>query len=149
MKPVVKGLLIGCGVLVVLCIIGLVGVVWVVNANKDKLLAQGKAVEAEGMQFGKDVAEPKCVDEGLSRYVKDSSFTGTIKSSIWLDGCLKSSAFTEGFCDGVPSDDELTASVTWRLEQCRKRGFVGGQCGNVLTPVQKYCHSQVRAKKKP
>src|SRR5712691_7156843 len=145
MKPVVKGLLIGCGVLIVLGIIGIVGVVWIVNANKDKLLAQGKAIEAEGMQFGKDVAEPKCVDEGLSRYMKDSSLTGTITSSIWLDGCLESSAFTDGFCDGVPSDDEITRSVVWRNKQCSKRGFVGGGCGNVLAPVQKYCHSQVRA----
>ena len=147
MKPAVKGVLIGCGVLIVIGIIGVVGLVWVVNANKDRLIAQGKAVESEGMQFGKDVAEPKCVDEALSRHMKDSGLTGTIRSSIWLDGCLKSSAFTDGFCDGVPSDDEITGSVVWRNEQCRKRGF-GGQCGNVLAPVQKYCYSAVRARKK-
>jgi hypothetical protein len=148
MKPVVKGLLIGCGVLIAIGIIGVVGLVWFVNANKDKLIAQGKEVESEGMQFGKNVAEPKCVDEALSRSMKDSGITGTIRSSIWLDGCLASSAFTDGFCDSVPSDDEITRSVIWRNEQCRNRGFAGGQCGNVLAPVQKYCHSSVRARKK-
>jgi hypothetical protein len=148
MKPVVKGLLIGCGVLVVIGTIGVGGLVWFLNANKDKLIAQGKAVESEGTKFGKDVTEPKCVDEALSRYMKDSGITGTIQSSIWLDGCLTSSAFTDGFCDGVPSDDEITRTVVWRNEQCQKHG-IGGQCGNVLAAVQKYCYSPVRARKKP
>jgi hypothetical protein len=144
----VKGVLIGCAVLFVVGVACIAGVVWWVNANKDQLLAQGKAIESGGATFGKDVAEPRCVDEALSRYLKDSGLTGTIRSSLWLDGCLKTSAFTEGFCDGVPRDNEITRSAIWRNEQCRKRGFAGGQCANVLAPVQRYCYSDVRAKKK-
>ena len=145
----IRGLLIGCAVLVVIAIaIGAAGLWWV-HGHKDQLLAQGKAIVTEGETFGKGVPEPRCVDEALSRYRKDSGFTGTIRSSIWLDSCLKTSAFTDGFCDGVPADNEITRSAFWRNEQCSKRGFTGGQCGNVLAPVQKYCYSDVRAKKKP
>ena len=118
------------------------------NANKDPLLAQGQTVQTDCSNFGKDVAERRCVDEALSRYLKDLGLTGTIRSSLWLDGCLKTSAFTVGFCDGVPADDEITRSALWRNEQCSKRGFAGGQCANLLAPVQKYCYSGARAKKK-
>lgn len=149
MQPVVKWLLIGCGVLLVICVIGIAAVALWLNANKDQLMARGRAAEAEGTQFGKDVPEPRCVDEALSLYSKERSLPGTIRSSIWLRGCLKSSAFTDGFCDGVPSDDEILRSIAWRTEQCRKRGFVGGQCGNVLAGMQKYCHGDARRKKKP
>ena len=148
MQPVAKGILIGCAVIVVLGVIAIACGVWWVNANKDRLLAQGKTAETEGSTFGKDVAEPRCVDEALSRYMKDSGLTGTIRSSIWLDGCLKTSAFTDGFCDGVPADDEIAKSALWRNAECSKRGFTGSQCGNMLAPVQKYCYSEVRAKKK-
>jgi hypothetical protein len=148
MKPVVKGLLIGCAALLVVGVVAIACVVWWVNANKDRLIAQGKTVQAEGSNFGKDVAEPRCVDEALARHLKDSGLTGTIRSSLWLDACLKTSAFSEGFCDGVPADDEITRSAVWRNEQCSKRGFAGGQCGSVLAPVQKYCYGDVRAKKK-
>jgi hypothetical protein len=148
MSPVVKWLLIGCGALLVICVIGIAAVALWVNAHKAELIAKGKAAESEGMQFGKGVPEPRCVDEALSRYSKDMSLPGTIRSSIWLDGCLKSSTFTDGFCDGVPSDDEILRSVSWRTEECRKRGFVGGQCGNVLAAMQKYCHGDARKKKK-
>ena len=65
-----------------------------------------------------------------------------------MDGCLKTSAFTDGFCDGVPADDEIAKSALWRNAECSKRGFTGSQCGNMLAPVQKYCYSEVRAKKK-
>lgn len=147
MKPVVKGLLIGCAILAVLGVAAGAGVAWWIRANKDRLLAQGKSIQTEGETFGKGVAEPRCVDEALARYSKDSGLTGTIRSSLWLDGCLTTSAFTDGFCDGVPADDEITRSAFWRNEQCSKRGFAGAQCANVLAPVQKYCSSEVRAKK--
>lgn len=94
-----------------------VGAIWWLRANKDQLLAPGKSIQTEGETFGKGVAEPRCVDEALARSIKDSGLTGTIRSTFW------------------------------RNEQCSKRGFSAGHCGNVLAPVQKYCYSDVRAKK--
>ena len=148
MKPVVKGLLIGCAILAVLGVAAGAGIVWWISTNKDQLLARGKSLQTEGETYGKGVGEPRCVDEALARSIKDSGLTGTIRSSLWLDGCLRTSAFSDGFCDGVPSDDEITRSAFWRNEQCSKRGFAGGQCANVLAPVQKYCYSETRKKKK-
>jgi hypothetical protein len=62
---------------------------------------------------------------------------------------LESSAFDSGFCEGVPSTDELMRTVTWRVEQCRSRGFAGdSNCPNLFTEVQRYCYGPARAKKK-
>lgn len=57
-----------------------------------------------------------------------------VLSRIWLDACLKTSTFTDGFCNGVPSPDEMLRSASWR--------------NDVLAPVQNDCYSDVRAKKK-
>jgi hypothetical protein len=148
-NSVVKGLLIGCAVLAVIGIaIGVAGFWWI-RGHRDELLASGKTIQNDAMAFGKTVAEPRCVDEALARYLKDSGIVGSIRSSLWLDGCLKTSALTDGFCDGVPAMDEITRTAFWRNEQCSKRGLSGGQCTNVLAPWQNYCYSDIRSKKKP
>ena len=149
MKPVVKGVIIGCSVLLVISVAAVTAVFWLVSSKKDKLMAQAQAIRSEGNEFGKGVSEPKCVDEGVSRYGNNRGVVGVIRSSVWMGGCLESSAFDSGFCAGVPSDDEIARTVTWRVEQCRGRGFAGDpNCQNIFAEVQRYCYGAVRAKKK-
>jgi hypothetical protein len=149
MKPVVKGLLIGCSILLAALLI-LAGVlIWFAASKKDELIASGNKIRAEGTAFGKNVAEPRCVDEALERYRKDKGMVSGIQNAIFLGGCLEASAFDPDFCAGVPSEDEFTRTITWRVEQCRNRGFAGDStCPNIFSEVQRYCHGPARAKKK-
>lgn len=149
MKPVVKGVIIGCSVVLFISIIVVTALVWFVGSKKDELMAQGTAIRAEGNGFGKGVSEPKCVDEAVARYGNNRGVVGVIRNSVWLGGCLEISAFDAGFCAGVPSGDEFARTVTWRVEQCRNRGFAGdSNCPNLFAEVQRYCDGAARAKKK-
>lgn len=48
MKPVVKGVIIGCSVLLVIGVVGVTAVIWLVSSKKDELMAQAKAAQTEG-----------------------------------------------------------------------------------------------------
>jgi hypothetical protein len=73
---------------------------------------------------------------------------GSIKTTVWLGGCLETSPLSDGFCADVPSEVEFTRTATWRAEQCRQHGFAGDStCPAIFSEVQRYCHSPARARK--
>ena len=143
MRPVVKGLLIGCAAIVLIAgVLIAIGVRYVAK-NKDKLMAQAGQVRADAQEFGRNATDSQCVAEGLSKYRVDASFTGQLKTRIWLDGCLEVSRPTPDFCSGVPLKSEFMKTVSWRLEECGKLGFPNdSQCGNLLTAVQDHCEKK-------
>jgi hypothetical protein len=102
MKPLAKGLLAGCVVLIVLAGIGvLLGVRWV-NANKGRLRAQAEQVRTEGQQFGRTATTSACVAKAMENYRTDTSLLGEARSRIWLGACLDSSTPEDAFCAGIP-----------------------------------------------
>jgi hypothetical protein len=143
MKPLVKGLLAGCVVLIVIAGIAVIAAVRWVRANKDGLRAQADAVRAEGRESGRSVDAPACVARAMERYRGDTSLIGEARARIWLTGCLESSRPDAAFCTQVPRDSEILRTVTWRLNECSRLGFEGDKgCTRVLQEVQRACEAR-------
>jgi hypothetical protein len=140
MKPLAKGLLIGCGTVVLLVAAAAVGLVWFVNENKGEWMAQGRAVRDEGARAGAQLGGAACVDRTFARYASKRGIGAAIDARVWLDGCLAASPTGGDACPGVPSTGEISRSITWRLAECERRGLGGdSSCSSVLQGVQTFC----------
>jgi len=150
MKPVVKGLLIGCSVLLVLAIVLVVAVGFFVKSKSSDLIARGKEMRTEGETFGRGVSESMCVSEAMRRYSADRGMISGVKQRLWLAGCLETSTFEPSFCASIPPQSELMRSAEWRVKQCATFGMSGDStCPNVLAEVPTYCGGAGRQKKTP
>lgn len=148
MKPVVKGFLIGCPILLILAVVAVVVVIRFLDRTTKEYVAKGQDVRAEGKQFGQNVSEPKCVEEAMSRYRRKTGIVGGIEQGVWLGGCLDESAFDSAFCEGVPRQEDLVRSATWRVERCAAFGLPGDStCPTLLGQMQTYCESEERKEK--
>ena len=140
--------------LIVAACLGLVGALvagagWYVYSKKDQWLAEGQAIHEEGLRAGASVAESECVRDSMARYRKDPSVLGAIASRVWLAGCLETSRPESDFCTGVPNEDAILDSATWRVGICSRYGIEGDStCPNVPAEVQGYCHGAARAQKR-
>ncbi len=143
-----KGLLIGCCVLIVVGVAVIAGIFFYIRSHKDAIVAEVKELHSDGLRFGKDVAEPRCVDEAMSRYRSNAGMFGSVRTSLWLGGCLDTSALDSGFCADVPPENEMIRTGQWRAARCSAHGFAGdASCPNIFSTVQKYCGSPGRARK--
>lgn len=95
--------------------------------------------QAEGAEFGRGTDEYGCVQEAIARSKKDQSVTGTALSRFFLDGCLKTSQATPGFCNEVPKWDDRFNSKTWALAVCEDFGRSDNYCAKVLEHIPPYC----------
>ena len=142
MPRVLKVVLVITGVLVVIGIL-LIGVGWYLwSRYGEDLVERGKAIRIEGQEFGSTTDESGCVEVALNDYSKKAGFSGAVAASLLLNGCLENASPTEGFCDGVPSEDEIGASARWRVERCTEAGFSDQSCPNLFSAVQKHCYSK-------
>jgi hypothetical protein len=133
-------------VLVLLGIVAAAAMYWWKN-NGTQLVAQEKASETQGKAEGALLTEKDCLDQGIVRHRKDSSLGAVMANSTRLLACLEASRQSPGFCDRVPDAGSFTASIQWRLEECKRRGLQDPNCGNLLGMVQVYCGSTVRKAK--
>lgn len=148
MTPAVKGLLIGCVVLVLLGVIVLVAVGWYVKQKAPEVLANAQAAQSEGSLFGNDVSESQCVSNALERYRANPGLAAAMTQSLWLDGCLETSQVEQNFCDGVPAESEIIKSATWRVATCEESGILqDATCPNLAGRVQSYCAGDARRTK--
>lgn len=107
--------------------------------NGEGLRAQGKSIEAEARTFAQTTDQAGCVNEALTRST-GAGILGQVRSAIFLSGCLPAARPSENFCQGVPPDDSIMATVAWRLQTCEKLGHQSNQaCGNLLGAVQRHC----------
>lgn len=150
MQPLARGLLIGCGLLILVGG-GVAGAVaWYVSQNYESWEAQGKAAMQEGARAGVGATADSCVDGGMARLKKDSSMQGGIYARVWMQSCLSASdeaSTPTGFCDDVPAQSEIADSIKWRMAQCSARGFADNQqCNSVIPGVQQFCDTQRKGK---
>ena len=148
MTRTVKGLLVGCLVLVFLGVIVLAALGWYVKQKAPEMLASAQSAESEGVSFGKGVSDSQCVSAALERYQANRGIAATVTQSIWLDGCFQTSTIEEKFCDGVPRESDLMRSATWRVARCEEAGIQQDvSCPNLVGRVQTYCEGNVRRSK--
>jgi hypothetical protein len=145
MKPLAKGLLTGCIVmLVVAAIAAFAGMRWL-NANKGRLRAQADQARAEGREHGRSATASACVAKAMETYRGDMSFIGEARARVWLTGCLETSTPEDAFCAQVPPKDEIMRTVTWRLGECSRLGLDADKgCTRILQGVQSYCETRAR-----
>jgi hypothetical protein len=136
------------GGLLLLGIIAVAGVVYWVYHNKDRWIQSAQQLEKAAKQFEKEAREfgaktnnEGCLEETLSRYKRDKSFTGRISTQAFLGFCLQASEPSPGFCDGVPPRNEKMKSTNWALKKCADAGLQNDQgCQQIFGSVQAYCH---------
>jgi hypothetical protein len=111
-----------------------------VRANKGKLMAAGKEMQAEGSTFGQGKDGAQCVDEALRRLHADPGLTGQIKVRIFTQGCLSTASPSAELCAGAPRPSEIIASANWAVQQCKKRNVQEDQaCSSIMQEVQRHC----------
>jgi hypothetical protein len=142
MTPAVKAVIIifVCVSIVVLTVAGS-GVYWWTH-NRDKLLQGTKRTLDEGREFGKNTDNDGCVTEALSRHKQDRGFISSISQSLFVRACLESSQPSTGFCDGVPSKNQIISGAQWQVRKCKEAGLSDQYCQQIFAQVQEYCDSK-------
>ena len=140
MRPVIKGLLVGCVALIVLAGIVVIVGVRLVRKNAGRLTDEMAQMRTQGEQFGRSASESACVTEAMSRFRNNTSFFREPHTRMWLSSCLESSQRDSAFCAEVPPADEIMRSVRWRMDECSRLGFGGdNRCQRILAEVQTHC----------
>ena len=138
-----KGMIITGIVLLLVLVVGIVAGVYWASQQAGPLLARSKEAMEEGRRFGASTDNGGCLAETLASYKKEPGFSKAVTSQLFLSGCLPTSRETKGFCDDVPALTEFTKSVKWQMDQCARAGLTSDSyCGQLFTPVQKFCESR-------
>jgi hypothetical protein len=112
-----------------------------------EFLEAGKATLADGRKSGESLEESGCVIHAVERHKADGSMGSVIRNSVWLSGCLDTSKPQQGFCDGVPSEDNPFAVGVWAAGACVHYGLADPYCHTLFQEVSKYCSSPARSGK--
>lgn len=134
-KGCLKFALIGCGVLVILAILGVFAIgAWWKRSGSD-LMERAEAVEEEGRKAGLSTDEAGCMRLAQAR--RGGGMGALVGTSIYLDSCLETSRATPGFCEGVPRPTEPLRSMRWETAQCRNPNDL--RCRTLVQAKQEYC----------
>jgi hypothetical protein len=129
-----------------LCGLGVGGIAFWFNSNKDQLKASGERVTAEARAFAKDSDSDGCVKQALVRLKANGSFLAEIEHRVFLGECLRSAPRTPGFCDEVPPMGEILKSALWAQTQCALSTVPQEACGRLMQEVMTFCRAE---KQKP
>lgn len=126
--------------LVLLCGVGVGGIAWWFNANKDALRENGQRVMAEAKAFARDTDGDGCVTESLRRLEAADGFIAQAEQKIFLRSCLEHTLQRPDFCEGVPKMSDLLAGASWSVANCNDRGAREPQaCSRLLQAVMEFC----------
>ena len=140
MKPVVKGLLIGCVLLIFAGLVVILGAVWFFQKNKGRIKAEAERVQTDAREFAQNATTSQCVANAIDRYRNDESILGETRARVWLSECLDNATPDPNLCTQVPRNDEIMRTVRWRLAECARLGLDNDKgCTRILTEVQNYC----------
>ena len=131
---------VGCGVLVIGVVVIIVGIM-ALNYFERTVGENLKGVETEGREYGRNVDQRGCIDEGVrrSKAVGMLDISAGLALSAFTDACLETSRPTAGFCDGVPSFWSMKDSE-WGIAQCRKAGVDPEKTGCIHVMKRQHQH---------
>jgi hypothetical protein len=140
---VILGIVAAIVLVVILAVIGVV-LWWQKGGGKEmakSAIESAEKSEKEGKDFAKNADNEQCVAEALQRDRRNSSMSGAIGTNLFLQGCLRASKETPGFCTGVPKPTQLIDGPRWQIDQCRKRGAANDQfCPQLMQKIQEHCY---------
>ena len=129
--------------LVLTCGLGIGGVAWWFNANKDRLREDGKRIMVEAKAFGNTADADGCVTESLRRLDNADGFVAQAEQKVFLRACLENTLVRPDFCEGVPTMSELMKAATWSVANCNDRGAKDPQaCGRLIQAVMEFCSKE-------
>lgn len=129
--------------LVMITLVGIVAVVFAIAAWFKTGKQSSPRMEArmqDGVEFGKTTNQQGCIDEGLKRGSRMALFDWEDQgdNEDFVLGCLKSSAPSSGFCDGVPSDVK-NIFVDWTKKKCEKINMIEPICTGIFDQQIRFC----------
>ena len=147
MKTGSKITLFGCGGLLILGFVLIIGIVFLLSSTVEA--PEMTAVIEHARAFGKTTDKQGCIDEGLRRAEKLRTVSpGSIEfwvEAAWTGNCLETSAPTANFCEGVPTMlEELRKALkekAYEEQMCKKTrlGQFDVNCKSVYSSKQKFC----------
>lgn len=125
------------GLLLVIVVVLSVVAYKAVQSHAPELKASADKARSEGAAFGAGKQPGDCVDAALER--PDRTFTGQIRTRLFVDACLNAATPSAEFCAAVPGGIFDTAK--WANAECIRRKRAGDQaCVAIYTAVSDYCH---------
>ena len=118
-----------------------VGYRWV-KSHEGELREMGAKTEHEGQEFGRGKDAEACVVEGLARTTScpQMNMVCQVKASVFFQSCLQTATIPPGFCEGVPKQLNIMATVKWQMSECARLGHPNDQrCTRFMTTLQKQC----------
>jgi hypothetical protein len=130
------------GVIAILAMLAIGGLVYWLNANKDRLIAMGKEAEETSTAFAATHDQNACVDEGLKKSDACDGIMCEASAKTFVSLCIPKAQATPGFCDDVPAPGEIMKTVHWIQEQCPKHGRRADdqKCSRLMQAVPEGCH---------
>jgi hypothetical protein len=118
-----------------------IGGYFVIRKYVAPMVRESQSAATDGKAFALTSDNAGCVTETNSRFKGGNEVSQSMKGMMFLTACLKNSAPTPGFCDGVPSARDMTKSPPWQREQCAKLAPARAdmRCPMFLGAVQAYC----------
>ena len=140
---VILGIIAAVVLVVILAVVGVV--LWRQKGGGKEMakaaIESAEKSEKDGREFGRNADNEKCVAEALQRDRRDSSMGAAIGTTIFFQGCLKTSKESPGFCTGVPKPTQIIDGPKWAREECRKRGAANDQfCPELMKKVEEHCY---------
>lgn len=132
------------GVLMVVALVAVAGLGVYVWRKHGRGFVEGTMSAAqEGREYGLRTNERGCLDEAKERHRRAEGIGEIAGVNVFLNGCLRASAPTPGFCDGVPGPFEFMRSADWGVDQCSEHGLsVKKQCQQLFKQVQSHCNKR-------
>jgi hypothetical protein len=128
-----------------LLVAGVLGFAWWLNRNMDELRSTAEATQALGAEFGQGRAASACVVEAIARVDRCDGMICELGEQRFLAGCLGVALTPPDFCREVPKNDEILASVKYRLQVCLAHEARDQEvCSRLLDAVQSHCHPGTR-----
>ncbi len=132
------------GKIVIVILLGLTvvlaGVGWYLySKHLGPLIQEGRAQRVQGAEFGESADAQECLLKTFEIYAEGPGVKQGMVCRGFLDACLSKSSPAPGFCEGVPTKNEIVASAKWRLSVCGRAGHGDESCHMLLEPVQEYC----------
>ena len=131
-----------CFVLAAVGAVGLAAYLW--SRHSGELTEATRKQTEQGFEFGQTTDESGCLTEAVARYRAKPGFAGSMATSMFVQGCFRTSRPTDGFCDRVPSPFDILRSGRWQTEQARKAGLTDPFGPTVFGQVEAYCDAKAR-----
>ena len=125
------------------------GAWWWWQQNAENLKEAAKASYVEGQVAAARLDETGCAAAATRRHgdSENQTILGSVRTTLFLRGCLEASKVDVKFCADVPANDETLAVATWAAQRCMSQGFTDSYCHHVMRQIPEYCSSPKRTSK--